>query len=212
MSLTTSVGAVLRKESRDCILERDGVSPSLVGPPNCLPPGRRSLSPRPVVTAKVGGGRRDCGLGGGVTVGRPARVVDMKWLYWIPHTWDPPDTRMSWADVLLLPDDPAYDGAALWLTVDAVLNPAFDQDEWAGYGPERLQQMGDAEFHLIQDHLNLAVRAADFDRAECLTWVSKWLDHSFEFSGLAQASIENFAGRSQMADVITAIQATQHGK
>ncbi len=43
----------------------------------------------------------------------------MKWKYFIPHTWDSPTSRQTWAEVWLLPDDPNYRGDSVWLTIDA---------------------------------------------------------------------------------------------
>jgi hypothetical protein len=111
------------------------------------------------------------------------------WRYYIPHAWEPAE-RMTWADVLLMPDDPSYTGQALFLTVDAVPDNA-------------------AEFQLDQDKMDLAVRAVDLSKEECLTWVERWLAGSFKCTGLVAGTLDDFAGRSHMADTITAIRARE---
>jgi hypothetical protein len=126
----------------------------------------------------------------------------MHWLYWFPHAWNPPEQRMSWADVLLLPDDPdRYAGQALWLTVDAILHPDF-QDDGDDAADPRLARMGEDEMYLKEDTMDLAVRAYDFDRRECLDWVGRWLRSRFSFSELLPGPRERFVGRSDIADLL----------
>ena len=106
----------------------------------------------------------------------------MIWRYYIPHAWEPGE-RMTWADVLLMPDDPSYTDPALTLTVDAVPDCA-------------------SEFMFDKETIDLAVRASDFSKQECLGWVERWLASTFTCTGLVAGSLEDFAGRNNMADVI----------
>jgi len=135
----------------------------------------------------------------------------MRWLYYIPHEW-PEGERMFWADVMILPDDPAYDGKALWITVDAINEPANFTDEWFEWRQDRLAELGDAEF-TMDGNMDLAVRATDFTREECLNWISRWMQsRRLDFSGWIRSTRESFAGRSDVADTVAAIKAHDHSK
>jgi hypothetical protein len=104
------------------------------------------------------------------------------WRYFIPHAWEP-EERLTWADVLLMPGDPSYTDQALTLTVDAVPDCA-------------------SEFIFDKSTIELAVRATDFSKEECLAWVERWLKASFTCTGIAAGTLDEFAGRNSMADVI----------
>jgi hypothetical protein len=143
-------------------------------------------------------------------------LCQMKWKYHIPHVWDPPTERVGWADVWLLPDDPAYNGGSLWLTIDALSGGAFDTEPGA-FRAEALRKLGDREFWVkSEDEMSSAkdcdmiVRAENFDRAEFLGWVQKWIEHQeLEFSGLIEAPFEDFADSNDMARTIKSIQQKQ---
>ena len=109
----------------------------------------------------------------------------MIWRYYIPHAWGP-EERMTWADVLLMPADPSYTDQALTLTVDAVPDCA-------------------TPFEFDKEAIDLAVPVTDFSKEECLAWVERWLRESFKCTGLVAGTLDDFAGRNQMADVIIAI-------
>lgn len=132
----------------------------------------------------------------------------MRWRYYIPHAWDPPESRTTWADVLLLPDDPAYEGRALWITVDAVPDPVDPRERgdvrrWR----KQLAKLGRASFFMETDTMDLTVRAADFDRTECLDWIARWLRGTgLPFSGFVAGPVEAFAGRSDLGAVVVALQ------
>ena len=40
----------------------------------------------------------------------------MDWKYYIMHEW-PDGQRRLWGELFLLPDDPSYEGKAVWLIV-----------------------------------------------------------------------------------------------
>jgi hypothetical protein len=119
---------------------------------------------------------------------------------------------MGWADVWLLPDDPRYRGGSLWLTVDALSGGAFDMEE-GEFREEALRKLGDAQFWSRKEDdvcsvkdSDMIVRAEDFDRAEFLGWVQKWIEHQgWSFSGLVEAPFEDFADSNHMARTIKAI-------
>jgi len=131
----------------------------------------------------------------------------MRWLYYIPHLW-PHAQRMFWADVMIIPDDPNYGGQSLWITVDAISNAEnFGDEEWRDWHRERVEHMGDADFYMDAEKMDLAVRATDMNEAECLDWIARWMSSAgFRFTGFSKATLDEFAGRSQMADTIRAIQ------
>jgi len=128
----------------------------------------------------------------------------MRWLYFVPHGWSPAESREQWADVILLPDDSSYKGSALCVTVDAILDSSnYSDPEWADWHRQKVSQMGDADFYMDMSSMDLAVRAADFDKSECLAWVSLWLRESgLPFSELAEGSAHQFAARHPIAAVV----------
>lgn len=135
----------------------------------------------------------------------------MQWKYWIPHVWDPPESRMAWADVLILPEDPGYTGDALCITVDAVLNDdAFSEADWREHRERAIARMGDADFFLDQDSQDLAVRAYDFSHKECLEWIARALRHEgLACSGFVAGTVDDFKGRSGLADTVDRLQALE---
>ncbi len=140
----------------------------------------------------------------------------MKWKYHIPHTWDPATLRMGWADVWLLPDDAGYDGGSIWLTIDALAGGADDMA--AGeFRQEALRKLGDRDFWIrtgddtgSPKDCDMIVRAEDFDRAEFLGWVKKWIEsHGWTVSALTEAPFECFENTNDMARTVKAIRRTQ---
>jgi hypothetical protein len=140
----------------------------------------------------------------------------MKWKYHIPHTWEPPSQRMGWADVWLLPDDPAYDGDSVWLTIDA-LGGGADDMEPGEFRREALEKLGGRDFWIktaddasSAKDCDMIVRAENFDRAEFLVWVQKWIEsQGWQFSSLLQAPFEEFENSNQMARTVKAIKDRQ---
>jgi hypothetical protein len=132
----------------------------------------------------------------------------MHWKYWIPHAWDPPESRLAWADVLILPDDPGYTGDALFITVDAVLNTeAYTASGWPKWRHRKIARLGDNDFFMDRDLMDLAIRAHDFTRDECLDWVARWLQHEgMAFSGFVPAGLDAFKDRSEMGAIVDRIQ------
>jgi hypothetical protein len=141
----------------------------------------------------------------------------MKWRYHIPHTWEPPSQRMGWADVWLLPDDPGYHGESIWLTIDALGGGADDMDR-GEFREEALNKLGDFDFWIrtsddtstLKD-CDMIVRAEDFDRAEFLGWVQKWIEtQGLKFSGLVEAGFKEFENSNEMARTVKAIKERQN--
>lgn len=121
----------------------------------------------------------------------------MDWKYFIPHIWE--REREIWEDVYLLPVDSHYDGAALWLTIDALGN--VDIPEHA----EALQRLGDRSFYI--DGSDMLIRAEDFTKQELLAWVRIWLqENELSVTNLIEGLKEEFRGRAFHADLLTPLQ------
>jgi hypothetical protein len=123
------------------------------------------------------------------------------WKYGIPHVWDHP--RQVWEDVYLLPDDPAYAGPGLHLTVDAlgnVLESSHGSDRAASQ-EEALAKLADAQFWIDGDEMLL--RQEDFSRDELVGWIHVWLEHhGFAVGRLREVAASEFAGRIEHADLV----------
>lgn len=140
----------------------------------------------------------------------------MKWKYHIPHTWEPPTQRMGWADIWLLPDDPAYDGESLWLTIDALSGGADDMEP-GEFRQEALQKLGDRDLWIrcgddacTAKDSDMIVHAEDFDRTEFLGWVQRWIaNQGWMFSGFTEAPFEDFQNSNDMARTIKSIKKKQ---
>ena len=119
----------------------------------------------------------------------------MIWKYYIPAVWE--SERAVWEDVFLLPNDPEYDGQALWLTIDAL-----------GYyeGTERAEAEAQLDHQLYAiDGTDMVVRAESFSKRELLDWVSLWFEENdVEFSGLKEGSIKEFRGRIEQYEALQA--------
>ena len=123
---------------------------------------------------------------------------------------------MGWADVWLLPDDPAYQGDSAWLTIDALGGGPDDMGP-GEFRREALEKLRDRDFWVksgddassVKD-CDMIVRAENFDRAEFLVWVQKWLEsRGWEFSGLMEAPFEDFENSNDMARTVKAIKESQ---
>ncbi len=128
------------------------------------------------------------------------------WKYCIPHVWERP--RQIWEDVYLLPDDPAYDGPGLHLTVDGlenVLDSLPDAERQAAEA-DALAQLGDAEFWI--DGGDMLLRQEDFSHEELLSWVRVWLVYQgFSVERLREAPEAEFAERVEHAGIVANIKA-----
>lgn len=112
-----------------------------------------------------------------------------------------------WEDVLLLPQDPAYDGEAVQLTVDAfgdVGDPTHG-GERAEFQKKALQKLGDRECWI--ESSDMIVRATDFNKQELIQWVHRWFSETgLPQIELATAPIEEFKGRYPYADLLITLQ------
>lgn len=119
----------------------------------------------------------------------------MIWKYYIPAVWK--SDRAVWEDVFLLPNDPEYDGQALWLTIDTL-----------GYyeGDEREEAVAQLDHQLYAiDGTDMLVRAESFSKRELLDWVSLWFEENdVEFSGLKEGNSKEFRGRIEQYEALQA--------
>jgi hypothetical protein len=128
------------------------------------------------------------------------------WKYCIPHAWEHP--RQIWEDVYLLPDDPAYAGPGLHLTMDGLENVlcSLPDAERQAAEADALAQLGDAEFRI--DGGDMLSRQEDFSREEPLSWVRVWLaHHGFSVERLREAPEAEFAERVERAGVVDRLKA-----
>ena len=109
----------------------------------------------------------------------------MNWKYFIHHTW--PEERTEWAEAFVRPDDPAYTGDSLWVTIDC-------------------RDLGREPFRVVDrqdDDADLLVNARDFTRAEFLEWMKVWLRaKGFTVTDLVPAALEEFVGTHAHADFL----------
>lgn len=131
------------------------------------------------------------------------------WKYCLPHIWDRP--REVWEDVYLLPDDPAYTGPGLHLTIDAfgnVLEPSHGSDR-AAFQEEALAKLAGAPYRIDGDEMLL--RQEDFSRDELVGWIRVWLEHhGFSVGRLREVGAPEFEGRVAHASFVAALKA-QYG-
>jgi hypothetical protein len=92
------------------------------------------------------------------------------WYYYIPHRWD--NQRKVWEDIYLLPDFKDWSGESLWMTIDAALFKTTNEYE-EHIVCKRCELLGDNEFYVDQERLDVVVYAEDFDLPELLEWVRK---------------------------------------
>lgn len=122
----------------------------------------------------------------------------MIWKYYIPTEWE--SDRAVWEDVFLLPNDPEYDGQALWLTIDAL--GYYEGDERA----EAEEKLGHQLY--VVDGSDMLVRAESFSKRELLDWVSLWFDEcDVEFSSLKEGNPKEFRGRIEQYEALQADEA-----
>ncbi len=135
----------------------------------------------------------------------------MRWKYLIPHTWKFP--RETWADVLLLPDDPEYKGDALMLTIDALgdlSKPSIDEEE-EEFRKDALEKLGSKDYWVGVGRM--IVRVKDFNKEEFLNFVKIWFDENgLDVSELIETTIEDFKGKHAMADLIITLQKSYPGE
>lgn len=128
----------------------------------------------------------------------------MTWKYRIMHSW--PAERTQWAEAFVRPDDPAYGGQSLWVTIDCLGERVAEAEEpnrydelraWLGDRPFRVaenREMGDSD---------LVVNARDFTEAEFLEWIKVWLRaKGLAVTRLVAAPLEEFAGTHPHADLL----------
>ncbi|MFN8490202.1 MAG: hypothetical protein U0350_21625 [Caldilineaceae bacterium] len=110
----------------------------------------------------------------------------MIWKYYIPHLWE--QEREVWEDIYLLPDDAAYTGDAIWLTVDAL---GFYEAEERRAAEEKL---GGAAYWI--EGADMLVATEDFTRAELLDWLQLWFEqHDIPLTELVESDYSAFQGR-----------------
>ena len=121
----------------------------------------------------------------------------MIWKYHLPHTRKQPTT---WEDVWLLPDDPAYSGDSIWLTVKSLaflMDHCERQEDFDAF-QEALLKLSDQDY--LIDGGDVVVKAWHLDRAELLDWVRIWLrDKGLEAERLIEAPFADFAGTNRQA-------------
>lgn len=133
----------------------------------------------------------------------------MNWKYYMMHVW-PKGERWTWAEVFILPDDPAYEGEALWLTIDCVgaSPPGSDHAHDIDWHIRALAKLGESSHAIVSkaDDLgdsDMIVAANDFSVDEFLGWVKVWIkEQAIEISKLIPAPLEDFIGRHRHADLL----------
>lgn len=132
----------------------------------------------------------------------------LDWKYHVIHTWA--SERLSWAEALLLPDDPAWIGEALWFTLDG-LHDSPGAQEWLD---QALAHLDGREFWVRDEHsemmgdADMIVRAQDFSKEEFLEWMRVWIrEKGMPVGELREAPFVEFEGRHAMADFVSDLQA-----
>jgi hypothetical protein len=121
----------------------------------------------------------------------------MKWKYYIPSVWNP-DERHAWEDIWLLPDDQAYQGGSIWLTIDSLTSDTeFRTQE------DLLPRQIPAEGFVING-TDMVVGVNDFSEEELLHWVEVWLHESgLPVSGLIEGTFEEFKDSNEEARAVS---------
>jgi hypothetical protein len=139
----------------------------------------------------------------------------MNWKYWIMHKWT--DERFRWGEAFILPDDPEYDGDALWITIDCIGTPEdhISHEEIVWY-EEAKTMLGNSPYYLCaSDELgdtDLLVNAKDFTKDDFLNWILIWLqEQGIKADNLIGAPLDDFLGRHEHADFLNEI-IQQYGK
>jgi len=124
----------------------------------------------------------------------------LRWKYYIPHSWESPESRHVWEDVYLMPDIELPEGeekVSIWLTVDALgFQPVEGDDEgWARYW-ETVEKLRDREYIIDRETCDMAVRVEDFNLLELLGYAAVFIgevfgDHRVSF---LEGTYEEFLG------------------
>ena len=128
----------------------------------------------------------------------------MTWKYRLLHTW--PEERTPWAEAFVRPDDPAYQGQSLWVTIDCLGDPSPEVAEASR--PEELRVwVGDRAYRVADNgemgDSDLVVNARDFTQAEFVEWIKVWLHaKGLSVTNLVAAPLEEFAGTHPHADLL----------
>lgn len=127
----------------------------------------------------------------------------MRWKYWIPHIWEPPEELHNWGDVYLLPEDKNYSGDALFLTIYALplgTTPKAELDEL----PEKtLAQVRSQGYAVERENADIYVNTEAFTLPELLSWVPMFFkDQEIAFAEMTPGTIDEFRGRADMIALI----------
>lgn len=132
----------------------------------------------------------------------------MDWKYYIMHEW-PDGERFTWGEAFLLPDDPTYDGAAVWLTFRCIGDSSlFDDEDGKQWHEKALRKLAGRSHYVVgeDDDLgdsDLIVAPADFSHDEFMNWVEVWIKaQGLSFDRLIPAPLDDFTGRSDHADLL----------
>lgn len=135
----------------------------------------------------------------------------MKWLYYIPHTWDPPEERTVWEDVWLMPEPmrEARDKSSVWLTVDALGNkPLEDNPEEMEIYRGWLNRLENADYDIDWDQCHMIVSADNFNMEEFLEYTKIFLREAFNEDNieLIEGTYEDFEGTNEHAGILQALE------
>ncbi len=131
----------------------------------------------------------------------------MNWKYRLIHEW-PEGERTIWAELFLLPDDPNYEGEALWVTIDCVGENHGEDERDIRWYKKAQEKLGNLSYKIIteEDNMgdtNMIIAASDFSKDEFLQWVKTWIrSQGLPVDELIPASLDHFTGRNQHADFI----------
>jgi hypothetical protein len=135
----------------------------------------------------------------------------MKWLYYIPHTWDSPEARTVWEDVWLMPEAirEHADKVSVWLTVDALGSkpPEDDPEEMEVYNGW-LDRLKNADYHIDRDQRHMVVSTHDFNLKEFLEYAKIFIREMFneEDIELNEGAYEDFENTYEHADVLKTLE------
>jgi hypothetical protein len=132
----------------------------------------------------------------------------MDWKYYIMHEW-PDGQRRLWGELFLLPDDPSYDGHAVWLTFECVGDtPRLNDEDGKQWHEEAVRKLAGCSHYVVHEDddlgdSDLIVASADFTRDEFMNWVEVWIKaQGLSLDRLISAPLDDFTGRSDHADLL----------
>jgi hypothetical protein len=134
----------------------------------------------------------------------------MNWKYYIMHSFKD-DWRMKWAELYIIPDDPSYNGEALWVTIDCIgESPRHKGEDEVKFHKEAKKLLGDADYRVCEEDemgdSDMLINAEDFSKDEFLEYVKIWIKkNGFQITDLISAPVEDFSGRGDNADAINEI-------